>query len=175
EDDQVRLQLGGDLDDALRGVAADAHDRVDARALGHEVEDALEQAASVAGPGRAFRQGHALGHLDDAQRGQLAAVGIEQVGAEADELLRSRRVGDRDDDPGGQRPRDHDADHRLSRYGLSRSNSRAWRSTLSSARSVDRSRFSITELATRPKYTGTSAVTNASSRSGWSRAVMTRS
>ena len=54
EDDEVGLELRGDLDDALGGVPPDAHDRVDARALGHEVEDALEQASRVARAGGAF-------------------------------------------------------------------------------------------------------------------------
>ena len=54
EDDQVRLLLGGRLDDPLGGVAADPDDRVDRRALGREVEDALEEPAGVAGARRAL-------------------------------------------------------------------------------------------------------------------------
>ncbi len=136
------------------------------RALGDEVEDALEQSAGVARPRGALGQRHALGHLDDAEGRELALAGIEQVGSEPDQLLRGRGIGDGYDDPGRKHAFGHDRDpafaagraeaapsapHRSSRYGLSRSNSRAWRSTLSSARSVVRSRFSITALATRPK------------------------
>ena len=40
---------------------------------GRVVEDALEEAAGVAGAGRALGQRHPLGDLDDAERGQLAA------------------------------------------------------------------------------------------------------
>ena len=103
EDDQVGLLLGRCLDDALRSVAADAHDRVDRRPVGGVVEDALEQAAGVPGTGRALRQGHALGHLDDPERGDLAVLGVEHRGPEADELLGGHRVGDRDEDATGER------------------------------------------------------------------------
>ena len=103
EDDEVGLLLGRRLDDALGGVPADPDDRVDRRALGREVEDALEEPAGVAGARRALGERHALGHLDDAERGQLAGPRVEQVGAEPDQLLRRRRVRDRDEDPGGQR------------------------------------------------------------------------
>jgi hypothetical protein len=41
EDDEVGVELGRGLDDPLTGVAADPDDRVDRRALGNEVEDAL--------------------------------------------------------------------------------------------------------------------------------------
>ncbi len=96
-------------------MAPDAHDRVDAGALRHEVEDALEESPRMPGPGGALRQRHALGHLDDPQRGQLATVRIEQVRAEPDQLLGSRRVRDGDDDPGGQRSAHHDGDQRFKR------------------------------------------------------------
>ena len=155
EDDEVGVELGGRFDDPLGGVAADPDDRVDRRALGHEVEDLLEEPAGVAGPGGALRERHALGDLDDAQRGQLAGPRLAEVGAEADQLLGRGRVGDGDDDPGGQR-RAHASvraasSQRVRRYGLSRSNSRAWRSTAASALSVVSSRFSMTNEATRPK------------------------
>ncbi len=103
EDDQVGLLLGRGLDDPLGGVAADPDDRVDRGPLRREVEDALEEASGVAGPGRALGERHALGHLDDAERSQLARPRVEQVRTEPDQLLRGRRVGDRDEDPGGQR------------------------------------------------------------------------
>ena len=55
------------------------------------------------GPRRALAERHALRHLDDPERGQLAGPRVEQVRAEADELLRGRRVRDRDEDPRGER------------------------------------------------------------------------
>ena len=63
----------------------------------------LEQPSRVAGAGRALGQRHPLGHLDDAERGQLARPRVEHRGAEPDQLLRRHRVGDRDEDPGGER------------------------------------------------------------------------
>ena len=167
EDDEVGLLLGGRLDDALGGMAPDPHDRVDRRPVGGEVEDALEEPAGVAGPGRALGQRHPLGHLDDPERGQLTGPLVEHGGAEPDELLGRHRVGDRDQDPGGRgrsrvvgrlarrtaprRPRSSAAarrrPQRSTRYGLSSSNSRACRSTRSSACSVVRCRFSMTKLA----------------------------
>ena len=105
----------------------------------------------MAGPGRALRERHALGDLDDAQGAQLAGPRLEQGGADPDELAGGARVGDRDEDPDRQRGAVHPAFQRSTRYGLSSSNSRAWRSTRSSASSVVMSRFSITKLATRPK------------------------
>ena len=75
EDDQVGLLLGGRLDDPLGGVPADPDDRVDRRPVGREVEDALEQPPGLAGAGRALGERHALGHLDDPERRQLAGRG----------------------------------------------------------------------------------------------------
>ena len=72
EDHQVRLLLGGGLDDPGGGVAPDAHQRVDHGPLGHVVHHLLEQAPGLAGPRRALGQRHALGHLDDPERRQLA-------------------------------------------------------------------------------------------------------
>ena len=72
EDDQVRLLLGGCLDDALGGVAADPDDGMDRSPLRGEVEDALEEAPGVPSPGRALGQRHPLRHLDDPEGGQLA-------------------------------------------------------------------------------------------------------
>jgi hypothetical protein len=118
EDDEVGLELRRDLDDALGGVPPDPDDRVDAGPLGDEVEHLLEQPASVPSTRGALGQGHALGHLDDAQGGELAAARVEEVGAEADELLRGCRVGDRDDDPGWQGSLDHD--RRLTRGSTDR-------------------------------------------------------
>ena len=103
EDDEVGLLLGRRLDDALGGVPADAHDRVDGRPVRGVVEDALEEPPGVAGAGRALGQRHPLGDLDDPERGQLAGALVEHRGAEPDQLLRRHRVGDRDEDPRGER------------------------------------------------------------------------
>ena len=88
EDDEVGLLLGGGFDDPFRGVPADAHDGMDRRPVRGVVEDLLEEAPGVPGTGRAFAQGHPLGHLDDPERGQLAGPPIEHRGTKADELLR---------------------------------------------------------------------------------------
>ena len=164
EDDEVRLLLGAGLHDALGGVPADAHDGVDGRARRSVVEDLLEQPAGMPGAGRALGQGHPLGHFHDAQRGQFAGPRVEHRGTQPDELLGRARVGDRDEDaPGQRRLGAHEADsrsrataasasrQRSTRYGLSSSNSRAWRSTRSSAWSVGMLRFSMTNEPTRPK------------------------
>src|SRR5205814_7422801 len=161
EDDEVGVELRRGFDDALGGVPPDPNDRVDGRALADEVQDALEQPPRMAGPRRALGERHSLGDLDDPERGQLAAARLEEVRAEADELLGRGGIRDGDDDPGRQRPAGDahaearaaaapaGASQRSSRYGFRRSSSRAWRSTWSSARSVVRSRFSTTKLATR--------------------------
>ncbi len=107
EDHQVGLLLRRRLDDPGRRVPADPDERVDDRALGHVVQDLLEEAPRLPGPGRALGQRHALGHLDDAQRRQLAGSRLHQRRADADQLLRGQRVGDRDQDPRGQRLRGH--------------------------------------------------------------------
>ena len=167
EDDEVGLALGGRLDDAFRRVPADAHDRVDGRALGRVVEHPLEQPARVARARRALGQRHALGHLDDAQRGELADRGsssdapMRTSSSAVSGLATGMRIG-------SERRRAHApvAAHRraaraaaslirgasaAARYGLSSSNSRACRSTRSSASSVVCRRFSMTKLPTRPK------------------------
>ena len=154
EDDEVGLLLGRGLDDALGGVPADAHDRVDRRAVRGVVEHALEQPTGVARPGGALRERHPLGHFDDAERRDLAVLAVEHRGAEADQLLGRHRVGDRDQDAHGERrPARHPpaAVQRSTRYGFNSSNSRACRSTRSSAASVGMLRFSMTKLPTRPK------------------------
>ena len=99
EDHQVGFLLRGGLDDAGRGMAADPHERVDDRPLGHVVQHLLEQPSGLAGARRALGQRHALGHLDDAQRGELAGPRLQQRGADPDQLLRGERVRDRDQDP----------------------------------------------------------------------------
>ena len=84
EDHQVGFLLGGRLDDARGRVAADPHQRVDHGALGRVVEDLLQQPARLPGARRALGQRHALGHLDDAERGQLAGPRLHQRGADPD-------------------------------------------------------------------------------------------
>ena len=83
EDDEVRFLLGGRLDDALGGMAADPDERVDRRAARGVVEDALEQPAGMAGPGRALGQRHPLGDLHDAERRQLAVARVQHGRADA--------------------------------------------------------------------------------------------
>ena len=100
----------GCLDDPLGGVPADPDDRVDRRAVRREIENALEEPAGVPGAGGALAQRHPFGHLDDAERRQLAGPWIEHRGPEADQLLGGHRVGDRDEDPGRERSANaHDA------------------------------------------------------------------
>jgi hypothetical protein len=158
EDDEVALLLGRSLDDAFGGVPADPHDGVDRRAGRPVVEHLLEQPAGVAGPGRALGQGHALGHLDDAERRDLAGPRVQHRRPQPDQLLGRAGVGDRDQDADGEwRLRAHasafrsTACQRSTRYGFSSSNARAWRSTRSSAWSVVTLRFSMMNEPTRPK------------------------
>ena len=93
------------------------------------------------GAGRTLGQRHPLRDLDDAEGRQLASTRIEHRGAEPDQLLCRARVRDRDEDAGREgRAGRHQATpsatpcsaacQRSTRYGLSSSNSRAWRSTL---------------------------------------------
>ncbi len=163
EDDEVGLLLGRGLDDPLGGVSPDPDDRMDGRAIGRVVEHALEESPGVPGARRSLGQRHALGDLDDAECRDLAGSRVDHRCAELDQLLGRHRVGDRDQDadrergPGGHRaacaagPAATASFQRVTRYGLSSSNSRAWRSTRSSAWSVVTLRFSMTKLATRPK------------------------
>ena len=164
EDDEVGLLLGRGLDDPFGRVPSDPDDRVDRGAVGRVVEHALQEPPGVPGAGRSLGQRHALGDLDDAERRQLAGSRVDHRRPELDQLLGRHRVGDRDQDPdrergsGGHRAVDPAAGpaamasfQRVTRYGLSSSNSRAWRSTRSSAWSVVTLRFSMTKLATRPK------------------------
>ncbi len=143
-------------------MAADPDERVDRRPGGRVVEDALKKPAGVAGAGRPLGQGHAFGDLDDPERIELAGPRVEQGRPDPDELLGGPGVGDGDEDPGRERGARHppspapavpavSAVQRSTRYGLRSSNSRAWRSTRSSASSVVILRFSMTKLPTRPK------------------------
>ena len=127
-------------------AAADADHRPQLDALlVAEVEDALQQAARDAGLVRALGQADALRHLDDAEGGDLGRPAVRDARADADEVARRARVGERQEDPvrlaparGHQRPPDSAriAVQRVTRYGLSSSNSRACSSMTRSAWSV---------------------------------------
>ena len=154
EDDQIRLLFNGGLDDPLGRVTADPDDGSDHGAVRRVVEDALDQAPSVPCAGRSLGQRHPLRNLDDAEGRQFAGPLVEHRRAQPDQLLGGRRIGDRDQDSGRQwQARRHRGDsfQRSTRYGLSNSNSRACRSTRSSAWSVETVRFSMMKLPTRPK------------------------
>ena len=171
EDDQLRVELGRGLDHAFRGAPPDADDGVDRHSLGRVVEDSLQQPAGLAGLGGTLAERRSLGHLDDPEHGQAAVLAVEQGRSDADQLLGRQRVGDGDQDSSGQRRARHSAARCravppacrtvtpafaasvqcATRYGLSSSNSRAWRSTSSSACSPERRRLSITKRPTRPK------------------------
>ena len=157
EDDQVRLLLGGRLDDALGGMSTDPHQRVDRGAGRGVVEDALEESSSMARPGRALRQGHPLGDLDDAKRGQFAGPGVQDGRSDADQFLRGRGVGDRDEDPRRERRPGVFTRCHPSRSSVARGTASAARTHGPGAPrapppgSVVTARFSTTKLPTRPK------------------------
>ena len=77
EEDEVGLFLCGQLDDALVGATADAHDGAQLDAFGHELEHTLQQAPGLARTGGAVGELYALGHLHDRERGDGAAL-LEQ-------------------------------------------------------------------------------------------------
>ena len=97
EDDEVGLLLGGQLDDALGGAAADAHDGAQLDAGWRELEHPLQQPARLPRPRGALRERHALGHLDDAERRERAAV-LDQRRADAHQVGGGPRVGERHQD-----------------------------------------------------------------------------
>ncbi len=103
EDDEVGFLLGRGLDDALRRVPPDAHDRMDGRALGGVVEHLLEQPPGVPRARGALAQRHPLGHLHDAECAQLAGPRIQHRRPEPDELLGRAGIGDRDEDADRER------------------------------------------------------------------------
>ena len=90
------------------------------------------------GAGRALGQRHALGDLDDPERRQLAAARVQEVRAERISssavagLATGMRIRAGSGDVAFMRPPPASA-QRSTRYGFSSSNSRAWRSTRSSA------------------------------------------
>ena len=152
EDDEIRLVLRGGLDDALGRPAPDAHRGAQLDVVGRELQHALQQAASLAGAGRPLGERHPLRDLDDAQRGERAAV-LHDRRADAHEVGRGARVGQRQEDAAGQAgAAPHEpARQRSTNSGLTDSKTRAWRSTTASASSPLSSAVSRTWLATRPK------------------------
>ena len=161
EDDEIGPFLADRLDDAVGRPTPDADHRPQLHALlVAEVEDALEQAPRDAGLVRALGQADALGDLDDAEGGDLGRPPIRDAGADPDEIARGARVGERQEDPvrlapAGchQRPSDSAriAFQRVTRYGLSSSNSRACSSMTRSAWSVVISSVWLMKPAVRPK------------------------
>ncbi len=133
EDDQIGLVLRSQLDDALCRPATDPDDRPQLNSGRRELEHSLQQAARLARLGGTLRKRHALGHLDDAQRGEDAAV-RDQRGADLDQVGCGARVGERNQDPLRQLGLHQSAlCQRSTRYGLASSKARAWRSTKASA------------------------------------------
>ena len=111
------------------------------------------------GAGRALGQRHALGHLDDA-RARTARRPAGRASPRRAGSAPRRSSGWRPGSGSGRgaaagpsaRPSAASASfQRSTRYGLSSSNSRAWRSTRSSAWSVVTLRFSMTKLADPPE------------------------
>ncbi len=75
EDDEVGALLADRLDDAVGGLPSDAHHRPQLDALlVADVEDALEQASRGSRLGGALAQRDSLGHLHDAEHGDLGRV-----------------------------------------------------------------------------------------------------
>ena len=147
EDDEVGALLPDRLDHAIGGAPADADHGPDLDALlVAEVQHALQQAARGAGLRGALGQRDALGHLHDAQRGDLGRPPVADPRADAHQVARRARVGERQQDPirraaagrhqPGRFPAARISFQRVTRYGLSSSNSRAWASMTRSAWSV---------------------------------------
>ena len=126
-----------------------------------EVEDSLQQPARGARLGCALGQRDALRHLDDAQRGDLGGPAVADTGADADQVARGARVGQRQQDavrhaPSGRHqpaapPAARISFQRPTRYGFSSSNSRACASITRSAWSVVISSVSPMKPAVRAK------------------------
>ena len=94
EDDQVGFFLGRDLDDALRGAAADAHDRAQVHARWRELEDSLQPAAAPASLRVAPSDSGMPSGTRRCQRRQRAARS-HQPGADAHQIGGCARVGQR--------------------------------------------------------------------------------
>ena len=99
EDDEVAALLADRLDHAVGGMAADADQRPQLDPLlVAEVEHALEEAARGPRLGRALGEADALGHLDDAECGDLGRAPIGDAGTDAHEVARRPRVRERQED-----------------------------------------------------------------------------
>ena len=99
EDDEVGALLPDRLDHAVGGMPADADHGPDLDSLlVTEVEHALQQAARGARLGGALGQGDALRHLHDAERGDLGGSAVAHAGADAHQVARRARVGERQQD-----------------------------------------------------------------------------
>src|SRR5579859_5636781 len=167
EDEQVGALLGDGLDDAFRRPPTDAHHRPDLDALFvAEGEDALQQPAGGAGRGRALGERVLLGHLDDAEGGDLRLPSHSDARTDSHEVARRPGIGEGQQDPvwlalasrhqrssGDPLPSAPDPmdRQRPTRYGLSSSNSSAWFSIARSAWSVVSSSVSLMKPAVRPK------------------------
>ena len=156
EDEQVCPLLGDRLDDPFRRSPADADHGPDLDALlVAEGEDALEQPAGIARRGGTLGERVGLRYLDDAQRGHLCLARGANTGANAHQVASGAGVGKGQEDPvrrpasGGHQSTD--ACQRVTRYGLSCSNSTAWASIARSACSVVSSSVSLMNPAVRPK------------------------
>ena len=155
EDDEVGLLLAGRLDDPLGGVPADPHDRVDRRPVRARSRGPAGAAAGRAG--RASRPRTAASPRAPRRSRARTARPARLSSIAAPSRISSSAViglatGMRIRAGSGVRVVTPPASfQRSTRYGLSSSNSRAWRSTRSSAWSVVTWRFSMTKLPTRPK------------------------
>jgi hypothetical protein len=108
EDEQVGVHLVRRLDDPLCRPAPDPDQRPDPCSLRGVVEDLLEQAPRLPRQRRAVRERNVLGDLHDAENGQLAGPRIHDLRTDPHEVFGRGRVGDGDEDPGGERrPRAH--------------------------------------------------------------------
>ena len=101
EKDQVGLLLGRRLEDALCGSSPDAHGGPQLDVIRCELLDALQQASCLASAGRSLGERRSFRHLDDAQRGEHAAM-LHERGADAHEVGRRARVGEGQQDAGRQ-------------------------------------------------------------------------
>jgi len=109
EDDQLRVEFCGSLDDALGRPPSDPHGGVDRHSFGRVVEDPLEEPTSLAGHGGALAQGRSLGHFNNPEDGQAAVLAVQQRRSDSDQLLGGQWVGHRDQDPGRKRRAGHSA------------------------------------------------------------------
>ena len=99
EDDQVAALLPDRLDHPIGCMAADADQRPQLDPLlVAEIEHALEKPARGPRLGCALREADPLGHLDDAEGGDLGRPAVGHAGTDADEVARRPRVRERQED-----------------------------------------------------------------------------